>query len=128
VVYGSPGLDTGYKPWDNALGKLHLASGHALEMTAHDDPVANLNGFGLSPGYTPGFTDMETGATTTPDGVPRDGASGHAEYARDGANGQLRTSGYNAAVVVAGLPEKVVQGAPAWQTAGFDLERWLAHR
>jgi Alpha/beta hydrolase len=128
VVYGSPGLDTGYKPWDNALDKLHLEPGHAFEMTAHDDPVANLNGFGLSPGYTPGFTDMDTSATTTPDGVARDGASGHAEYARNGSNGELRTSGYNTAVVIGGLPDKVVQGAPAWQTAGFDLEKWLVHR
>ncbi len=127
VVYGSPGLDTGYVPWENALNKLHLAPGHAFEITAHGDPVANLNSFGLSPGYTPGFTDMSTDATRTPDGVSRDGSTGHSEYARDGGNGQLRTSGYNAAVVVAGLPDKVVYSSPAWQTAITDLAHWLAH-
>jgi len=128
VVYGSPGLDTGYAPSENALDKLHLAPHHAFEMTAHGDPVANLNGFGLSPGYTPGFIDMDTGVTTTPDGVPREGATGHAEYARTGDNGNLRTSGYNTAVVVAGLPDKVVHGNPAWQTAGAAIVNWLAHR
>ncbi len=127
VVYGSPGLDTGYAPWENALDKLHLVPGHAFEMTAHGDPVANLNSFGLSPGYTPGFTDMSTGATTTPDGVSRDGSTGHSEYARTGDKGDLRTSGYNAAVVVAGLPDKVVHGSQAWQSAITDLAHWLAH-
>lgn len=135
VVYGSPGLDTGHAPWENALDKLRIAQGHAFEMTAHNDPVANLNKFGLSPGYTPGFTDLTTDATTTPDGVPRDGASGHSEYARDGDNGELRTSGYNAAAVVAGLPDKAVHGNPAWMTVGNDAARgvakaglWVAHR
>jgi len=128
VVYGSPGLDTGHAPSETALDELHVGPGHAFQMTAHGDPVANLNQFGPSPGYTPGFTDMGTDATTTPDGVPRDGATGHSEYARTGDNGELRTSGYNTAVVVAGLPDKVVHGNPAWQTAATDVLDWLAHR
>ncbi|WFR72972.1 hypothetical protein P9209_03720 [Prescottella defluvii] len=44
----------------------------------------------------------------------RDGAAGHSEYPRIGDDGHLRTSGYNLAVVVAGLPERaiVVRGIP----------------
>lgn len=125
VVYGSPGLDTGYNPWENALDKLNLDAGHAYEMTAHDDPVANLNGFGLSPGYIPGFTHLETGAEVTPDGVRRDGAVGHSEYPRIGSGNELRTSGYNVAAVVAGLP--VAEGAPGYQTGIADLGRALGN-
>ncbi|MFE6862880.1 alpha/beta hydrolase [Nocardia sp. NPDC057668] len=122
VVYGSPGLDTGYNPWENALDKLNLDPGHAYEMTAHDDAVASLNGFGLSPGYIPGFTHLETDAEVTPDGVRRDGAVGHSEYPRSGDDGeQLRTTGYNVAAVVAGLP--VVEGDPGYKTGPTDLGR-----
>ncbi|MQY24368.1 alpha/beta hydrolase [Nocardia macrotermitis] len=131
VVYGSPGLDlptsgigNGNSLLDtvtNSLGggadtsKLHLSPGHMYEMTAHNDAVANLNAFGSSPENIPGFTHLETGPTTTDDGVQRDGATGHSQYPRLGDNGQLRTPGWNLAMVVAGLPDHAIQASPHHQ-------------
>ncbi|MEU6563344.1 alpha/beta hydrolase [Nocardia nova] len=143
VVYGSPGLDlpSGQSPvtsLSHALGvdnplldtatntlgggvdpsRLGVAPGHLYEMTAHNDPVAHLNAFGPSPENIPGFTHLETAPTTTDDGVHRDGATGHSEYPRTGDNGQLRTPGWNTAMIVAGLPEHAVQAPPARDTMG----------
>ncbi|MDV6303546.1 alpha/beta hydrolase [Rhodococcus cerastii] len=123
MVYGSPGLGTGHD-FDSSLDKLNIAPGHAYEMTAHNDPVAHMNRFGWSPGYMSEFTHLDTDATTTADGVVRQGASGHSEYPRSGDNGELRTSGYNTAVVIAGLagvPGVLVTGDSAIQTGGIDL-------
>lgn len=124
VVYGSPGLGTGHDFVDSSLDKLNIAPGHAYEMTAHDDPVAHMNRFGWSPGYMSEFTHLETDAATTADGVARQGATGHSEYPRSGDNGELRTSGYNTAVVIAGLgdvPGQLVTGDSALKTGGIDL-------
>ncbi|WP_421585942.1 alpha/beta hydrolase [Rhodococcus sp. MALMAid1271] len=124
MVYGSPGLGTGHDFVDSSLDKLNIAPGHAYEMTAHDDPVAHMNRFGWSPGYMSEFTHLDTDATTTADGVARQGATGHSEYSRSGDNGELRTSGYNTAVVVAGLadvPGQLVTGDSAVKTGGMDL-------
>lgn len=114
VVYGSPGLVGVEDPSD-----LRLGPGHAYEMTADGDVVARLDRFGPGPlgggpYATDGFVHLATESTVTPDGVHRDGATGHSEYPRLGANGRLRTSGYNLAAVVAGLPDRavLVQGAP----------------
>ncbi len=106
LVYGSPG--TGSGGCDDGLDRLQVRAGHAYEMTADHDVVAHLSRFGCSPGYQSGFIHLDTDAMTTPDGVPRDGARGHSEYPRAGSNGELRTSGYNAAVVVAELPELAI--------------------
>ncbi|WP_245819838.1 hypothetical protein [Rhodococcoides yunnanense] len=124
MVYGSPGLGTGHDFVDSSLDKLTIATGHANEMTAHDDPVAHMNRFGWSPGYMSEFTHLDTDATTTADGVARQGATGHSEYPRSGDNGELRTSGYNTAVVIAGLadvPGLLVPGNSAVETGGIDL-------
>ncbi|GAB2634494.1 alpha/beta hydrolase [Prescottella soli] len=108
VVYGSPGLVDVRSPSDLGLG-----SRHAYEMTAVGDVIARLNRFGPGPFgggpyATDGFTHLGTDAVTTPDGVRRDGAAGHSEYPRVGDDGHLRTSGYNLAVVVAGLPDRAI--------------------
>ncbi|WP_405498320.1 alpha/beta hydrolase [Nocardia sp. NBC_00511] len=114
VVYGSPGLDLPYKHWywpvsgDQQVGNLHVPDGHRYEMTGGDDKIANLPRFGDNPRTLPGFTHLETGPSTTPDGVHRDGAYQHADYPRNGSNNQLRTSGWNTAMIVAGLPEEAV--------------------
>ncbi|MBY4130242.1 hypothetical protein HQO83_17755 [Rhodococcus fascians] len=124
MVYGSPGLGTGHDLVDSSLDKLNIAPGHAYEMTAHDDPVAHMNRFGFSPGYMSEFTHLDTDASTTVDGVAREGATGHSEYPRSGDNGELRTSGYNTAVVIAGLadvPGKLVTGDSALKTGGIDI-------
>ncbi|MDH6284796.1 alpha/beta hydrolase [Prescottella agglutinans] len=114
VVYGSPGLVGVRSPSDLGLGP-----GRAYEMTAGGDVIARLDRFGPGPFgggpyATDGFTHLGTDAVTTPDGVRRDGAAGHSEYPRVGDDGHLRTSGYNLALVVAGLPERaiVVRGIP----------------
>lgn len=123
MVYGSPGLGTGHD-FDSSLDKLNIAPGHAYEMTAHDDPVAHMNRFGWSPGYMSEFTHLDTDATTTADGVARQGATGHSDYPRLGDNNELRTSGYNTAVVIAGLadvPGLLVTGDPALKTGGIDI-------
>ncbi|ORI18820.1 hypothetical protein BJD99_18910 [Rhodococcus sp. 1163] len=124
IVYGSPGLGTGHDFVDSSLDKLNIEPGHAYEMTAHDDPVAHLNRFGWSPGYMSEFTHLDTDAETTADGVARQGATGHSEYPRSGDDGELRTSGYNTAVVIAGLadvPGQLVIGDSAIQTGGRDV-------
>ncbi|MFE3755359.1 alpha/beta hydrolase [Nocardia tengchongensis] len=118
VVYGSPGLDLPYKhAWwpvsgDQQVGNLHVPDGHRYEMTGGSDAVANLPRFGDNPKTLPGFTHLETGPHTTPDGVHRGGAYEHADYPRttdvDGKP-QLRTSGWNTAMIVAGLPNEVVK-------------------
>lgn len=118
VVYGSPGVGTGHDPFEDAVDKLNIEPGHAYAMTAHDDPVAHLNRFGLSPGYIPGFNNLETGPTHSPNGGMREGATGHSEYARLGDNGRLRTTGYNTAMIVGGLPKLTVHG-PAGPATGF---------
>ncbi|NLU83030.1 alpha/beta hydrolase [Rhodococcus sp. HNM0569] len=126
VVYGSPGLDTGHSPFNDAVGKLNVEPGHAYVMTAHDDPVAHLNRFGLSPGYIPGFTNLETESITLPGGDVREGATGHSEYPRLGDNGQLRTTGYNTAMIVGGMPDKAVVGSAGPATGFLDLVKGLA--
>ncbi|MGW4244289.1 alpha/beta hydrolase [Nocardia sp. NPDC004722] len=114
LVYGSPGLDLPTKPtwWpgvtDPQVEKLHVPDGHRFEMTGANDLVAKLPAFGENPKSLTGFTHLETGAGTTPDGVLRDGAYGHPDYPRNGGNGQLRTSGWNIATIVAGLPTEAV--------------------
>ncbi|WP_216893621.1 alpha/beta hydrolase [Nocardia alni] len=113
VVYGSPGLDLP----DAGVARLGLPPGHMYEMTAHNDPVAHLNAFGPSPENIPGFTHLETGATTTDDGIHRDGATGHSEYPRLGADQQLRTPGWNTAMIVAGLPQDAVRASPTERDA-----------
>ncbi|MEV0508575.1 alpha/beta hydrolase [Nocardia tengchongensis] len=115
LVYGSPGLDLpDKKTWHPGVTlpdveNLHVPDGHRFEMTGSDDAVAKLPAFGENPKTLPGFTHLETGPHTTLDGVNRDGAYGHPDYPRNGDNGQLRTSGWNIATIVAGLPTEAVQ-------------------
>lgn len=46
---------------------------------------------------------LGTYATTTPDGVSRQSVFTHADYPRLGDNNALRTTGYNLAIIAAGL-------------------------
>ena len=85
---------------------------------------AQMNRFGWSPGYMSEFTHLDTDAATTADGVTRQGATGHSDYPRSGDNGELRTPGYNTAVVIAGLagePGMLVPGDSAIETGGIDI-------
>ncbi len=105
VFYGSPGFDA------NDESDLGLAPRHGFVMRAPDDPITVADGFGRL-GPDPVQTDLEQLSVleaSTPDGVRREDASGHSEYPRPSGNGELRTSGYNMAVIVAGMPELAVR-------------------
>ncbi len=127
AFYGSPGLG-----WSNEklLGfiptpitdesDLYLDQGHGFVMSAHNDPVsegygpgniipslADLGGHGPNTNTLP-LEHLSSDAATTPDGVVRQGASGHSEYPRpvevDGRQ-VLRTPAYNLAIIGAGLAD-----------------------
>ncbi|MFC9550529.1 alpha/beta hydrolase [Rhodococcus sp. NPDC056960] len=105
VFYGSPGFHA------NDESDLGLARGHGFVMRAHDDPISMVDGFGRL-GPDPVQTDLEqlsVREATTPDGVRREDANGHSEYPRSSGDGTMRTSGYNMAVIVAGLPDLAVR-------------------
>lgn len=101
VFYGSPGVRA------KVEADLGIADRHVYVMKAEGDSIAGFGRFGGDPTRTE-FQRLSTAAGTTADGVKHDGAFGHAEYARTGENGELRMSGYNLAVIVAGLPELAV--------------------
>ena len=110
VFYGSPGLEL-----DNP-GQLGLANGHAFVMKAPpgDDwipevaPLAPLHGWGSDP-YGGMMPELSSQAGTSPDGVLREGVHSHADYPRavtgPGGEQMLRMSGYNLAVVAAGIAD-----------------------
>ena len=114
VAYGSPGF---YAMDEADLG---MAQGHVFVMQTPDDPIQLLDKADPLPGLgwrggdpaDGSFVQLSTGATTTPDGVVREAASGHSDYPRPvSVNGTdvLRTTGYNTAVVIAGLSDLAVR-------------------
>jgi hypothetical protein len=107
VAYGSAGF---YARDEAQLG---MEQGHVYVMLAPDDPIRFPAQLGLFGGDPAGgaFTQLSTAAATTADGVRRVGASGHAGYPRsfcDDGKDMLFTTGYNTAVVAAGLAELAV--------------------
>jgi hypothetical protein len=110
VFYGSPGLEL------SSPSQLGLANGHAYVMRAPtgDDwipevaPLAPLHGWGLDP-YGGMMPELSSQAGASPDGVARDGVHSHADYpravTRPGGQQMLRMSGYNLAVVAAGIAD-----------------------
>jgi pimeloyl-ACP methyl ester carboxylesterase len=109
VFYGSPGLEL------NSPSQLGLVNGHAYVMRAIGEdpipelaPLAPLHGWGADP-YMGMMPELSSQAGTSPDGVAREGVHGHADYPRavTGPGGQqvLRMSGYNLAVVAAGIAD-----------------------
>ncbi|MFC4604150.1 alpha/beta hydrolase [Rhodococcus kronopolitis] len=106
VFYGSPGVNAGDE------SDLGLADGHAYVMEADGDRLVTAVGrthlFGPDPGRSD-FEQLAVHAGTGPDGVARDGAHSHGQYSQPGDNGELRMSGYNMAMIVAGLPELAVR-------------------
>lgn len=110
--------------------ELGLKPGHMYEMTAHGDGIAHLDAFGPSPTNIPGFTHLETDAKTTSDGIHREESTGHGNYPRLGSNGELRTSGWNTAMIVAGLPKKAEEDTPKSPMESVvryteDLDGWI---
>jgi hypothetical protein len=110
VFYGSPGLKLANPD------QLGLANGHAYVMRAigHDAipelaPLAWLHGWGADP-YLGMMPELSSQAGVSPDGVERLGVMGHADYPRAviGPDGEpvLRMSGYNLAVIAAGIADQ----------------------
>lgn len=104
MFYGSPGINASDEP------DLGLRQGHGYVMRSADDPITlgdTTHTFGPDP-VTTNLEQLSVGAGTTADGVSREGPAGHSEYPRPSGegpwNGKLRTSGYNMAVVIGGLP------------------------
>ena len=114
VIYGSPGVNAD----DEA--DLGLQDGHAYVMEGQGSlsdrkfgdwfvpEMGKTHQFGPDPS-TSDFEQLSVAGTTTPDGVAREGVYTHADYPRDGSNGELRTSGYNMAVIIAGLADQAVR-------------------
>ncbi|MCJ0901874.1 alpha/beta hydrolase [Rhodococcus sp. ARC_M6] len=101
VFYGSPGVRA------REESQLEVAVGHVYVMKAEGDAIAGFGRFGGDPSDW-SFQCLSTRSGYSPDGIYRERAFGHAEYARTGDNGELRMTGYNLAVVIAGLPERAV--------------------
>ncbi len=114
VAYGSPGF---YAMDEADLG---MQQGHVFVMQTPDDPIQYLDKVNAVPGLgwrggdpaDGSFVQLSTGASTTADGLTREAATGHSEYPRpvsvDGRD-VLRTTGYNTAVVIAGLSDLAVR-------------------
>lgn len=105
VFYGSPGINA------DDESDLGLPQGSGYVMRAHDDPIVYGDGTGLL-GPDPVTTNLEqlsVKETTTGDGIHREDSNGHSEYPRLGANGELRTAGFNMAAVVAGRTDLLVR-------------------
>jgi hypothetical protein len=124
VFYGSPGLGitgestaiTGerggqieYQVPIRDESDLFLPNGHGYVMQAPDDPITWLGAYGTAPQSLP-LEHLGTGPSVTDPGTSleqtREGASAHSDYPRMGNNGVLRTTGYNLAVVLAGLGQQ----------------------
>jgi hypothetical protein len=76
--------------------------------------AADLSGaghFGPDPATNPNFVHLETGPVRAADGWLLEGAAGHSQYPEPGLAGLPRSSGYNIAAVVAGLPHNVIERA-----------------
>ncbi|QBJ98814.1 hypothetical protein ERC79_18440 [Rhodococcus sp. ABRD24] len=106
VFYGSPGVNASDE------SDLGLTEGHAYVMEADEDRIVTEIGkvrvFGPDPG-TAEFEQLSVNAGVSPDSVIRDGVHSHSQYSQLGNNAELRMSGYNMAVVVAGLSEQAVR-------------------
>lgn len=132
VFYGSPGLEL-----PHASDLHLAPGGHAYYEQAAGDPIDwvqrepyllpvvtplpglladwflgsgdHLQRFGDTPNEMPDITQLSTSPGADPMQLEehRAGAQGHAEYARNDGNGNLRMSGYNLAAVLSG-----VAGAP----------------
>jgi alpha/beta hydrolase family protein len=110
VFYGSPGIELGNSD------QLGLANGQAYVMRAIGNdaipelaPFAWLHGWGADP-YLGMMPELCSQAGVSPDGVERSGVTSHADYPRAviGPDGVpvLRMSGYNLAVIAAGIADQ----------------------
>lgn len=115
VFFGSPGITDapalGPIPISgNPLRHLQLPTGHAYDLAADGDPIANdvplIGRYGDTPQNIPGMTQLSTDAAISPDG-PLAASHGHSQYTTS-INGIDTTSKYNIAAVVAGQPDLTI--------------------
>ncbi|WP_237341919.1 alpha/beta hydrolase [Williamsia soli] len=90
VFYGSPGFAAEDEP------ELGLRQGHGFVMEGSDDDIRFVKSRGVVDFNGPNPTEtrlvqLATGEYVAPDGTRHDASRSHAEYGRDGSNGELRT-------------------------------------
>lgn len=111
VVFGSPGVSDHFGI-DNTARDLKVPDGHAYNITADGDPVAQWVPetwrYGAAPYAMDGMAQLSADAATGPDGAPLGASHGHSEYTRTMPDGTDSTSKHNIAAVVAGMPQLAV--------------------
>jgi hypothetical protein len=120
VFFGSPGItDTpGWLPGrGNPVQGLQMPTGHAYDLAANGDPIANgvplIGRFGEAPQTLDGMNQLSTNAAVTPDGQQLTASHGHSEYTKVDTSGAQRvqtTSEYNMSAVIAGMPQYTIAG------------------
>ncbi len=102
AYFGSPGLGT------SDISDFQVPTGQSFYAEANRDAVGDIGmtgRFGADPSGMDGMRHLETRASTAPDGTVLAGVTGHSAYLEDGS-----TSQYNLAEIVAGHPERVIEG------------------
>ncbi|WP_103349873.1 alpha/beta hydrolase [Amycolatopsis sp. CA-128772] len=111
VVFGSPGVSDHFGI-DNTAADLKVPQGHAYNITAAGDPVAQWVPetwrYGAAPYAMDGMTQLSADAAAGPDGAPLAASHGHSEYTRTTPEGVDSTSKHNIAAIVAGKPQLTV--------------------
>jgi len=97
VFYGSPGLGT------SDVQNINVPGGSAYYIEGRNDPVGDLGYFGVDPSHLDGMNHASARETTLPDGRHLTESTGHSAYMVENS-----TSQYNMAVVVGGMPDRVV--------------------
>ncbi|MEV7094025.1 alpha/beta hydrolase [Amycolatopsis sp. NPDC051045] len=111
VVFGSPGVADHFGI-DNTAHDLKVPGGHAYNIRADGDPVAQWVPetwrYGAAPYAMDGMTQLSAGAATGSDGTPLAASYGHSEYTRTLPDGSDTTSKHNIAAIVAGMPQLAI--------------------
>ncbi len=111
VVFGSPGVANHFGI-DNTAADLKVPEGHAYNIKADGDPIAQWVPetwrYGRAPYAMDGMTQLSADAAVGPDGTPLAASHGHSEYTRTTPEGVDSTSKHNIAAIVAGKPQLTV--------------------
>jgi hypothetical protein len=111
VVFGSPGVADHFGI-DNTAHDLRVPDGHAYNIKADGDPIAQWVPetwrYGAAPYAMDGMTQLSAGAATGSDGTPLAASYGHSEYTRTLSDGSDTTSKHNIAAIVAGMPQLAI--------------------
>ncbi|MGW4521086.1 alpha/beta hydrolase [Amycolatopsis sp. NPDC004378] len=111
VVFGSPGVADHFGI-DNTAADLKVPGGHAYNIKADGDPVAQWVPetwrYGRAPYAMDGMSQLSADAATGPEGAPLAASHGHSEYTKTMPDGSDSTSKYNIAAIVAGKPQLTV--------------------